>query len=244
MIGFPSDLTQHDPRIEEFPEQTTDTNHASPPAPPEMRLTLLINYWRLRDVGENFTHILPQERAFLRRFEEIQHDQSYRHEETLDREDASDYEAGSTLPAHSFANEDSDPALFLFPPHEVGFQEVSVEADILDYLEHFQSQRLAPDLFRSILLEHQSQNQSATTSLRTPVTLLSFPRNSTYSAYCRDLIRTQNMTLARYTTYTRDPASGKARVSQLGTLQSHAEWRGGWPHQPEDHEQQVRDMFN
>lgn len=196
-----------------------------------MRLTLLINYWRMRDVGENFTHILPQEGAFLRRFEDLQ----------------------QTDPADSDPDSASDPdaPLFEAPPREEGVQEVAVQTDILDYLEAFQSQRLAPPLFRDIVqaaaqqaeAREKKQKQKQMQARRAPLALLSFPRNSSYSVYCRELIHEQNMTLARFTTFHRDEDSGQARVPQLGSLESHTAWRARWPHQPEDHEQQVRDMF-
>jgi hypothetical protein len=193
-----------------------------------MRLTLLINYWRAKDVGENFTHILPQEGAFLRRLDEVQAEE--RKEEGVEEEGG-------------------DGELFLAPPRVVDPGRVQVPRDILEYLEPFQAQTLAPDLM-ALVSASQTQGETQTQTQtqeggggRTPVALLSFPQNSSHSAYCRSLIEEQQMALGRFTMFSRDEATGEARVPQLGTLQSQQQWREGWPHLPEDHEQDVWDMF-
>jgi hypothetical protein len=187
----------------------------------------------MRDVGENFTHILPQEKAYLRLFEEHR-----AYSETAS--------VGDVLKA------EADDHLFRAPPREVQFQTIPVEQDILSYLEYFKNQTLAPDLFKDITVAHSSKMKEevgkAGTSMDTtlgkaPVAILSFPKNSSHTAYCNDLIKNQNMTLIRFTQYKRDPATGMAVVTQLGTIESHTAWRAKWPHMPEDHEQQVRDMF-
>eukprot|EP00603_Paraphysomonas_imperforata_P000272 CAMPEP_0114423868 /NCGR_PEP_ID=MMETSP0103-20121206/6383_1 /TAXON_ID=37642 ORGANISM="Paraphysomonas imperforata, Strain PA2" /NCGR_SAMPLE_ID=MMETSP0103 /ASSEMBLY_ACC=CAM_ASM_000201 /LENGTH=1059 /DNA_ID=CAMNT_0001592569 /DNA_START=115 /DNA_END=3294 /DNA_ORIENTATION=+ len=210
--------------------------------PPEKRLTLLINYWRMRDVGENFTHILPQEDTFLRLFDE------YKAIPVSERSEGVEPCVGGGPGAEM----EVDDHLFNTPPKEVQFQTVPVENDILDYLEFFKEQTLAPDLFEGIAAAHSSKLQEEIESThgghdathgKAPVAILSFPKNSSHSTYCKGLIRDQNMTLIRFTEYGRDPQTGMAIVHQLGTIESHEAWRASWPHMPEDHEQQVRDMF-
>lgn len=224
----------HDPRL-----------HISD-KPKEIRLTLLINYWRMRDVGENYTHVLPQENLYLRMFEDI-------HKSLLvDKSNDSDC-SNYSVP---FADDIDDDRMFNYPPREVQYTEVPVKHDITNYLEYFQNQTLAPDLFEGILAAQQSQMRSnldlvssnvisegMTWKWTTPVSLLSFPRNSSLTAYCNDLIRNHNMSLARFMAHSRDEATGQIKVLRLGTVESQTEWRKQWPYLPEDHEKQVREMF-
>ena len=219
-------ILQHDPRVQ-------DNDGTA-----KLRLTLLVNYWRIRDVGENYTHILPHENIFLHSFEEAHDTQA----------NALNEEIGD-----QHMNEDDDyQYIFRAPPREVPYTEVPVERDIMDYLEYFKNQTVAPDLYERITAAHKMKSQASDESIgkasvddwKTPISLLSFPRNSRYSEYCNELIHNHNMSLSRFVEYTRDEESGQPIVPQQGTIESITRWRKRWPHMPEDHEQQIRDLFS